>query len=261
MVDAKGKGDASTSISIPKNDKNISALADTFVCSSTEANVDENVVVSESETIMEEARNEEKVLMVVRNEERSVEEEDNGEDTIKEKEEKNGQAAVEEEEEEDENHKSKEKNKEKVDANSNEKVRKPRKRSRAKKVTKGTLNKVESKGEDKPESSGKKKSSKKVESMGMIFMCSSKTKKDCYRYKVLGLPANKKDIVQKVYKGMRLFLFDCDLRPIYGIYKAAGPGGSNIEPKAFKSAFPSQVCLNSYKLSDSLLVFQNDACI
>ncbi|CAI9288042.1 unnamed protein product [Lactuca saligna] len=77
--------------------------------------------------------------------------------------------------------------------------------------------------------------------MGMVFMCSSKTKTDCFRYKILGLPANKQDQVAKIYKGMRLFLFDVDLRLMYGIFKAAGPGGYNIEPKAFKNEFPSQV--------------------
>ncbi|KAF5184793.1 DCD (Development and Cell Death) domain protein [Thalictrum thalictroides] len=97
------------------------------------------------------------------------------------------------------------------------------------------------KEKDKPETSTKVKNSKKSDSMGMIFMCSSKTKQDCYRYKVLGLPAAKKDMVAKIYKGMRLFLFDIDLKLLYGIYKAAAPGGYNIEPKAFKSAFPSQV--------------------
>lgn len=34
--------------------------------------------------------------------------------------------------------------------------------------------------------------------MRMIFMCTSDTKKDCYRYKLLGLPAGEKDIVEKV---------------------------------------------------------------
>jgi hypothetical protein len=61
------------------------------------------------------------------------------------------------------------------------------------------------------------------------------------------LPAAKKDIVQKIYKGMRLFLFDIDLKLLYGIYKAAEPGGYNIEPKAFKSAFPSQVRFEVFK--------------
>nr|XP_043609919.1 uncharacterized protein LOC122581719 isoform X1 [Erigeron canadensis] len=94
---------------------------------------------------------------------------------------------------------------------------------------------------DKPEPSSKKKGSKRVDSMGMVFMCTSKTKADCFRYKVLGLPGNKKDQVAKIYKGMRLFLFDVDLRLLYGIFKAAGPGGYNLEPKAFKADFPSQV--------------------
>ncbi|XP_077239006.1 uncharacterized protein LOC143880129 [Tasmannia lanceolata] len=100
---------------------------------------------------------------------------------------------------------------------------------------------IVAKDAEKPKSSAEKKESKKAESMGLIFMCNALTKKDCYRYKVLGLPANKKEMVAKVYKGMRLFLFDVDLRLMYGIYKAAGPGGYNIEPKAFKTGFPSQV--------------------
>ncbi|KAM7250244.1 hypothetical protein ACFE04_022127 [Oxalis oulophora] len=84
------------------------------------------------------------------------------------------------------------------------------------------------------------KNNTKADTIGMIFMCSSKTKSDCYKYKVFGLPAAKKDIVLKIYKGMWLFLFDFDLKLLYGIYKAAEPGGYNIEPKAFKSEFPSQ---------------------
>ncbi|KAF3784756.1 hypothetical protein EJ110_NYTH29610 [Nymphaea thermarum] len=88
---------------------------------------------------------------------------------------------------------------------------------------------------------GKTSDSGIKQSAGLIFMCSRNTKRDCFKYKVLGLPANKKELVAKVYKGMRLFLFDVDHRLMYGIYRAAGRGGYNIEPRAFNSAFPSQV--------------------
>ncbi|GAB4860144.1 hypothetical protein Ancab_011622 [Ancistrocladus abbreviatus] len=119
-------------------------------------------------------------------------------------------------------------------------VEKSRKRGRLM-ATEVDVKKGTEKDKYKAETSRKDKSKKKVASMGMIFMCSSKTKKDCYHYKVMGLPATKKDMVFKVYKGMTLFLYDFDLRLLYGIYKAAGPGGYNIEPRAFNSEFPSQV--------------------
>ncbi|PIN24389.1 hypothetical protein CDL12_02922 [Handroanthus impetiginosus] len=118
-------------------------------------------------------------------------------------------------------------------------IKKSSDRSRRKKVRAERSKKVDSR--DKPESSRKRKVKKRVESMGMIFMCSSKTKNDCYQYRVFGLPESKKNIVKKIYTGMRLFLYDVDLKLMYGIYKAAGSGGYNIEPKAFKSQFPSQV--------------------
>ncbi|XP_009780867.1 uncharacterized protein LOC107829231 [Nicotiana tabacum] len=112
----------------------------------------------------------------------------------------------------------------------------------SKKVASGGKSRAAPQGKDEPESSHKKLSSKKkAKGMGMIFMCNSETKKDCYRYKVLGLPASKKETVEKIYKGMRLFLYDVDLKLMYGIYKAAERGGYNIAPKAFKSQFPSQV--------------------
>ncbi|KAL1558683.1 DNA-directed RNA polymerase [Salvia divinorum] len=118
-------------------------------------------------------------------------------------------------------------------------IKKSNESSRKKKGQAGRLIKVDS--DDKPESSRKRKVKKRVESMGMVFMCSSGTKKDCYQYRVFGLPENKKNIVEKIYTGMRLFLYDTDLKLMHGIYKAAGPGGYNIEPNAFKSQFPSQV--------------------
>jgi hypothetical protein len=63
------------------------------------------------------------------------------------------------------------------------------------------------------------------------------------------LPGNKKDQVAKIYKGMRMFLFDVDLRLMYGIFKAAAPGGYNLEPKAFNTEFPSQVSIHISFLS------------
>ncbi|XP_073302470.1 uncharacterized protein [Primulina huaijiensis] len=129
---------------------------------------------------------------------------------------------------------------EKVKAGLKEEVDKSTGRSR-KKVQPAISKKLKSTDEHKPESSHKRKVKERVESMGMIFMCSSTTKEDCFRYRVFGLPASKKDTVEKIYPGMRLFLYDVDLKLLNGIYKSAGPGGYNIEPKAFKSQFPSQV--------------------
>lgn len=137
-------------------------------------------------------------------------------------------------------------------------IKKSSQRSSNNKVQAEMSEKVDAK--DKPESSRKRKLKKRVKSMGMIFMCSSKTKNDCYKYRVLGLPETKKGTVEKIYTGMRLFLYDVDLKLMYGIYKAVGPGGYNIEPKAFKSQFPSQVrlcfsviCYNLYLLSCIIL--------
>ncbi|XP_075506697.1 uncharacterized protein LOC142543364 [Primulina tabacum] len=129
---------------------------------------------------------------------------------------------------------------EKVKAGLKEEVDKSTGRIR-KKAQPASSKKLKSTDKRKPESSRKRKAKERVESMGMIFMCSSTTKEDCFRYRVFGLPASKKDTVEKIYPGMRLFLYDVDLKLLNGIYKSAGPGGYNIEPKAFKSQFPSQV--------------------
>ncbi|KAK1272122.1 hypothetical protein QJS04_geneDACA021604 [Acorus gramineus] len=129
--------------------------------------------------------------------------------------------------------------------NSDQKRRKNNKSEEARivAVSNGGLNKSETFSSEKKDKENKKrrKLSRKAAPMGLIFMCNAKTKADCFRYKVFGLPASKKEMVADIYKGMRLFLFDVDLKLLYGIYKAAGPGGYNLEPKAFNSGFPSQV--------------------
>lgn len=81
---------------------------------------------------------------------------------------------------------------------------------------------------------------------GFIFLCNKKTKPRCFLYQVFGLSETQMKIVEKIKPGMKLFLFDYELKVLHGVYESVSEGKLELESRVFNGKYLAQVYIYIY---------------
>jgi len=77
--------------------------------------------------------------------------------------------------------------------------------------------------------------------VGYVFICSSRTERECFERKLFAMPMSEWSWVSQVKKGDSLFLLNYQNSLLHGVFDATTDGTLNIEPYAFDGRFPAQV--------------------